>query len=306
MTGNGSDTSAENERLMRRATYCAVTIASILILLKIWAYIATGSVAILSTLIDSLLDLGASAVNLIAVRHALTPADHDHRFGHGKAESLAGLFQSAFIVGSAIFLGLQAVERIATPAPITASFIGIGVMVVSIILTISLVLYQRYVIRKTRSTAISADALHYAGDILVNASVIVALILYSRFQFAYIDGLFAIAIAIYICFNAWSIIKQSFSDLMDEELPDSERQKIKDIALAQEGVLGVHDLRTRTSGQQLFIQMHLDLNPAMELVKAHAISEKVEKAILSAFPNAEALIHQDPAPDSLLREAHDT
>lgn len=306
MTGTKPEKFAENERLMRRATYCAVTVACILILLKVWAYLATGSVAILSTLVDSLLDLGASVINLIAVRHALTPADHDHRFGHGKAESLAGLFQSAFIVGSAIFLGLQAVERIANPAPITAGAIGIGVMVISITLTVSLVLYQRYVIRKTHSTAISADALHYAGDILVNASVIVALILYAKFQFAYIDGLFAVVIAIYICFNAWSIIKQSFSDLMDEELPDSERQRIKDIAMAQGGVLGIHDLRTRTSGQQLFIQMHLDLDPTMKLITAHAISEAVEKAILVAFPNAEALIHQDPAPESLLRGAHDS
>ena len=300
MTGNTHQNSEQNDRLMRRATYYAVIVASILILLKIWAYFATGSVAILATLVDSLLDLGASAINLIAVRHALTPADHDHRFGHGKAESLAGLFQSAFIVGSAIFLVLQAIERLANPTPINAGTIGIWVMVISIALTISLVLYQRHVIRKTNSTAISADALHYAGDILINVSVIVALILYAQFQFAYIDGLFAIAIAIYICFNAWSIIKQSFSDLMDEELPDSDRQKIKDVAMAQDGVLGVHDLRTRTSGQQLFIQMHLDLDPNMKLVRAHAISEAVEHAIMAVFPNAEALIHQDPAPNDLL------
>lgn len=300
-----ASTQIENGTLMRRATYLAVCIASILIVLKIWAYFATGSVSILSTLVDSLLDLGASAVNLIAVRHALTPADDDHRFGHGKAEALAGLFQSAFIVGSAAFLLLQAVERMAHPQAIKAGGIGISVMVISIAFTLILVLYQRHVIRKTQSIAISADALHYVGDLLVNGSVIVAIILSVHLNWLWADAAFAIGIAVYLCYNAYMIVRQSFADLMDEELPDEDRSQIIDLVMAHPDVLGVHDLRTRRSGQQLFIQMHIDLHPDLNLERAHDISEAVEASILAAYPNAEALIHQDPAPVELLAQQPD-
>ncbi|MBO6827159.1 MAG: cation diffusion facilitator family transporter [Sneathiella sp.] len=290
----------QTEKLMRRATYGAVTVAAILIGIKIWAYLATNSVAILSTLVDSFLDLGASVVNLLAVRTALTPADEEHRFGHGKAEALAGLGQSAFIIGSAIFLFLQALEKIANPTPIGASSIGIGVMIASIILTLCLVAYQRYVIAKTKSVAISADSLHYMGDLLVNASVIVAIILSVQMGWHMADGIFAMGIALYISYNAYEIVRASFVDLMDEELPDEERDKIKDIVLAEEGVLGLHDLRTRRSGQDIFIQLHLDLPPDLKLKEAHAISDRVDDKIMAAFPNAEVIIHQDPAPPELL------
>lgn len=280
--------------LMRSATYAAVGVAVTLILIKSWAYLLTGSVAILSTLVDSILDLAASVVNLFAVRQALVPADHDHRFGHGKAEALAGLFQSAFIVGSAIFLLLQAFERLANPSDISRSDIGISVMGISILLTLALVLYQRYVIRKTHSVAITADSLHYMGDLLVNASVILALVLVSQLNWIYADSIFAIGIAGYITFNAWSIVRTSFADLMDEELPDEEREKIESLARSIEGVEGVHELRTRRSGQKVFIQMHIDLPADMLLVDAHRISEAVELSVMGLYPDAEAIIHQDP------------
>lgn len=285
-----------NERLMRSATYAAVAVALSLIGIKLWAYIATDSVSILSTLVDSLLDLGASLVNLFAVRHALVPADDDHRFGHGKAEALAGLIQSAFIGGSAIFLLLQAAERLANPETIQATTLGIGVMIVSIALTLALVIFQRYVIRRTNSVAISADSIHYAGDILVNLSVIAALILSAQLDWIYADSLFAIGIAAYISYNAWMIIRLAFADLMDEELPDEEREKILSMAKSHANVIGVHDLRTRRSGQRIFIQMHLDLPPKLSLTDAHAISDAVEKDVMGLYPEAEAIIHQDPAP----------
>ena len=298
MTSDIPHSSKQNEKLMKRATYAAVSVALILIGIKIWAYLATNSVAILSTLVDSMLDFGASLVNLFAVRHALTPADNEHRFGHGKAEALAGLFQSAFIVGSAIFLALQALEKLVNPDPIHASTIGITVMVVSIIMTLGLVMFQRYVISKTRSVAISADSLHYLGDILVNVSVIVALILSVQMGWYIADSLFALGIAIYISYNAYEIVKASFVDLMDEELPDEERDKIKKIVEEEKGALGFHDLRTRKSGQHIFVQLHLDLPPDLKLSDAHAIAESVEQKIVAAFPNAEAIIHQDPlSPD---------
>lgn len=281
--------------LMRAATYAAVLVALSLIGVKLWAYLVTDSVSILSTLVDSILDLAASVVNLLAVRQALVPADEDHRFGHGKAEALAGLFQSAFIIGSAIFLLLQALERLLKPEDVKSSVVGISVMIASILLTLCLVIFQRYVIRRTKSVAISADSLHYAGDLLVNASVIVALLLTANLGWIYADALFAIGIAGYITYNAWSIIRMAFADLMDEELPDEERQKILELALAHDGVLGVHDLRTRRSGQTVFIQMHIDLPATLNLQQAHKISEDVELSVLSLYPLAEAIIHQDPA-----------
>jgi len=287
------------ERLMRSATYAAVFVALSLIGIKTWAFLETSSVSILSTLVDSLLDLGASIVNLLAVRHALVPADDDHRFGHGKAEALAGLFQSAFIVGSAIFLLLQASERLLNPKAVEETTIGVSVMVASILLTLALVIFQKIVIKKTNSVAISADSLHYAGDLLVNFSVIIALVLSAQFGWIYADALFAIGIAAYITYNAWSIIRLSFSDLMDEELPDEEREKILALALSHPGVWGVHDLRTRRSGQTVFIQMHVDLSPDINLKEAHIISEEVEHSVLTLYPEAEAIIHQDPAPSGL-------
>ncbi|MFT6558252.1 cation diffusion facilitator family transporter [Sneathiella sp.] len=286
----------KNSSLMRFATYAAVFVAISLIAVKSWAYIATDSVSILSTLVDSVLDLGASIVNLLAVRHALTPADDEHRFGHGKAEALAGLFQSAFIVGSAIFLLLQAAERLVHPQPIQAGWVGIGVMIASIVLTLFLVVFQRFVIRQTKSVAISADYLHYAGDLLVNASVILAIILSAQLGWIMADGVFAIGIAIYISYNAWSIIRMSFADLMDEELPEEDRQQIIDLVLTQKSVMGVHELRTRRSGQKVFIQMHIDLPASLNLQEAHEISETVEMEVLKLYPDAEAIIHQDPYP----------
>lgn len=283
-----------NGKLMRSATYASVTVAIILICIKLVAYFSTNSVAILSTLVDSILDMLASVINLIAVRHALVPADHDHRFGHGKAEALAGLFQSAVILGSGVFLVFQASERLINPKPVQSTDIGIAVMVVSIALTILLVAYQRYVIRKTKSVAISADSLHYVGDLLINGSVIIALILASTFNWKYADGAFAVGIALFLLLSSWKIIKVSLSDLMDEELADEERQRIKDIVTEQPGVLGIHDLRTRRSGQQVFIQMHLDMDGSISLQEAHGISDAVEMRLMQEFPEAEAIVHQDP------------
>lgn len=288
------DANEENSRLMRSATYVAVGVALIMIGIKLFAYFATNSVAMLSTLVDSMLDLMASAINLFAVRQALVPADRDHRFGHGKAEALAGLFQSAIITGSAVFLLFQAGERLLNPKPVQAEGIGIIVMVISILLTLGLVLYQRHVIRKTQSVAISADSLHYVGDLLINGSVILALILETMFMWHYADGLFAVLIAGILLYSAIAIIRTSFADLMDEELDDEERENIKSIVLEQPGVLGLHDLRTRRSGQQVFLQMHIDMDGSISLQDAHLIADTVEVRLMAEYPDAEAIVHQDP------------
>ncbi len=233
-------------------------------------------------------------VNLIAVRTALQPADREHRFGHGKAEPLAGLGQSTFIAGSALFLLFEVGNRLINPQPIERSAVGIAVMVFSIVVTIALVLYQRRVIRETRSMAITADSLHYFSDILVNGSVIVALLLATRLGWRFVDPLFGAGIAAYILFTAWKIARGAFDMLMDRELPDAERARIRALALANPKVRAVHDLRTRGAGPKSFVQLHLEMDAGISLIEAHKVSDDVERTIVSEFPGAEVIIHQDP------------
>jgi ferrous-iron efflux pump FieF len=283
-----------SRRLKKAAAIAAVSVAAVLICAKAVAYFATGSVSLLSTLVDSLLDLAASMINLIAIRHAAQPADQEHRFGHGKAEPLAGLGQAAFIAGSAIFVLVQAGERLVQRAPMTNEAIGIGVMVLSILLTLGLVGFQRTVIRKTGSLAIGADALHYRSDLLVNLGVIGALLLSTQLGWWLADPLFAIAVAVYILLSAWRIFSESFNLLMDRELPETDRARIRTIASAHPSVISIHDLRTRSSGTQAFIQFHLELDGNLTLIDAHTIADAVMRDVERAFPNAEVLIHQDP------------
>ena len=281
--------------LMRRATYASVATAAVLIGAKLFAFLATGSVSLLSTLLDSLLDAAASLVNLVAVRTSLVPADAEHRFGHGKAEPLAALGQSAFIAGSALFLLVEAGNRVINPSPIQRSGVGLAVMAFSILATTVLVLYQRHVIRQTNSVAIRADATHYFTDLLVNAAVIAALVISGQFGWVLADPLFAAGVGCYIMWTAWHIAHGALDLLMDRELPDRERRRIREIAMANGAVRELHDLRTRSSGQATFIQFHLELDGDMPLNRAHAVSDQVEEAILAAFPGAEIIIHQDPA-----------
>ncbi len=283
------------ERLKRLAAIASVGVASALIAAKAGAWLATGAVSLLSTLMDSLLDLAASLINLIAVRHAAQPADREHRFGHGKAEPLAGLAQAAFIAGSAAFLLFQAGERLIRPAPIANSTVGIAVMVVSIVLTFGLVVFQRSVVRRTASVAIRSDSLHYQTDLLINLGVIVALFLGGRLGWSAADPIIAIGIGVYIILGVVEILKNSLALLMDRELPDAERARIRAIAQAHPGVIAVHDLRTRSSGTQAFIQFHLEMDGALTLLAAHSIAEAVMGEVQAAFPNAEVLIHEDPA-----------
>lgn len=278
---------------MRWATYASVAVAIVLIIIKIMAYLLTGSVAILSSLIDSFLDFLASGINLFAVRHSLVPADHDHRYGHGKAEAIAGLAQSAFIVGSALFLIFEAINRFSHQQVLENGMVGIGVMLITIALTGLLVKFQRYVVKKTGSIAITADSLHYAGDLLLNLSVIVALILSIYLDWQIADPIFALMIALYILRSAWVIGKQSLAQLMDQELPDEVREEIKAIALQHPEVLNLHELRTRSSGRQYFFQLHLEMDGELKLKEAHQIANAVEIEICKAFPNAEVIIHED-------------
>jgi len=286
-----------NERaaiLMRHATYFSVTVAIIIIVMKFAAWLATDSLSLLSSLVDSVLDVMASMISLLAVRYALMPADEDHRFGHGKAEDIAAFSQSAFIAGSALFIAVEAFSRFLNPQKIAYEGVGIAVMAVSTVLTAALITYQRYVIIKTNSSAIKADSLHYQVDLLVNIIVIVALMLTSRLGWLVIDPIFALMIAGFILFSAYRVASQAFDNLMDKEFSDAEREKIIGAVLDHPEVKGIHDLRTRSSGIKPFIQFHLELDGSISLDEAHNISDAVEIQVEKLYPTAEVLIHQDP------------
>ena len=286
---------AATQRLLRLAAGASVAVAGSLIALKAGAYVATDSVALLSSLIDSLLDLAASVVNMLAIRHALVPPDDEHRFGHGKAEPLAGLAQAAFIAGSAVLLFFEAARRLADPPPVSNTGVGVAVMVVSILASIGLVALQRHVIRRTGSVAVGADSLHYQSDLLLNGSVILSLLASRWFEAPWLDPLFAIGIGLFILWSALQIIRLSVTQLMDRELPDEDRARIMAIATGHPDVTDAHDLRTRSAGPQAFVQIHIELDGAMPLRRAHAVADAVEAGIRAEFPHAEIIIHQDPA-----------
>jgi ferrous-iron efflux pump FieF len=225
----------------------------------------------------------------------LEPPDREHRFGHGKAEPLAALAQSAFLAGGALLLIFEAIERIVSPAPIARAGLGIAVIIAAIVIDGALVLYQRYVVRKTQSLAISADELHFRSDLLVNGAVLLALILDQMIDAPVIDPLFGGAIGLWIIYSSAGLFRLSMSQLMDHELPDDERARIRNIAEAAPEVTAVHDLKTRAAGPTAFIQLHLEMDGGMELRRAHKISDGVEAQLRHAFPNAEVIIHQDPA-----------
>ena len=280
--------------LMRAAGYASVMVALVLIALKLWAYWQTSSVAMLSSLADSALDFVASLITFVALRVALMPADKEHRFGHGKSEAVAGVAQAIIITGSAVFVAVRAVARILDPAPIEALSIGLSVMTASLVLTIGLVAFQSFVVRRTGSVAVNADAAHYRADILTNVAVIVALFLSSEFGWLYADPILGLIVVLLILASARTVVQSALRDLMDHELPDKDREAIRRIAMNHADVLGVHEMRTRSSGVEQFVQLHIELDGILTLRRAHDISDEVEAQIKSQFPAADVLIHTDP------------
>jgi ferrous-iron efflux pump FieF len=280
--------------LIRSAGLASVGVALTLVAIKLFAWVATDSVAVLSSLADSMLDLLASTMTLVAVHFAVEPADREHRFGHGKLEAVAGLVQACVILGSAAYVAIQAMQRLIAPVPLTAPAVGTGVIAVSLILTIALVLYQRHVARVTGSIAIGADRLHYVGDILTNIAVLIALLLSFLLGWHWADPLLGLIVVAVILASVRAIVLSAFDVLLDHELPTSRREEILSIVQAHAAVLGVHDLRTRTSGTQEFIQFHLELKPEIELRRAHEISHEVEAELRRRFPRAEVIIHAEP------------
>lgn len=278
---------------VKLATRASVTVALLLILVKITAWLMTDSASMLASLTDSLLDSLASLFTFFAVRYAVQPADNEHRFGHGKAESLAALVQSALITGSALLLAIHSVQQWLQGTPVKQAEIGVYVSIFAIVLTLALVILQRIVIKKTGSQAITADALHFSSDLLLNTAVIVALIL-SAYGLLWADSVFAILIAIFLMQGAIRIGWDAFQSLMDRELPDDEKQLIVDTIKGIQGVHGIHGLKTRSAGPTRFVQCHIELDDHLNLRQAHDIADKAELAVANLFDFTDVIIHMDP------------
>ncbi len=277
-----------------RAALASVATALFLLALKGFAAWHTGSVAMLGSLADTALDLLASLVTLYGVKLAGEPADHDHRFGHGKAEALAALFQVALITASAGAIGWRAVQALGNPPRTEYAGFGIGVSIVSMIATMLLLAYQRRAIRSTGSVAIMADNVHYQSDVLLNGSVIGALVLDQYMGWHGADALFGIAIALWLAWGAFKASSNAIDQLMDKEWPEAQRAAFLDVAARQPGLRGIHDFRTRRSGSHDFAQFHMEVDPAITVARAHDLVEAVERNLKQTFPKVEVLIHLDP------------
>jgi ferrous-iron efflux pump FieF len=292
MSGAGSPVAPGT--LAARAALASVAVALFLLILKAYASWATGSVAMLGSLADTGLDLVASLITLYGVRLAAMPADWDHRFGHGKAEALAALFQVILIAFSALVICWRAIVRLIDGQVTALAEYGIIVSVVAIAATLALLFYQRRVIARTGSVAIQTDHVHYQSDLLLNLSVIAALALEQYFRLAGADALFGIAIALWLAWGAWKASHRAIDQLMDKEWPEEKRHRFVEVAGRHPELKGLHDLRTRTSGARDFVQFHVWMDPAKSVADAHRVLDEVEAKLEKEFPGCEMLIHIDP------------
>ncbi|PCC14487.1 divalent metal cation transporter FieF [Pseudoalteromonas sp. JB197] len=271
-----------------------MVMVSLMIAAKTWAWLASGSASMLGSLTDSLMDITATAMSFLVLGYALRPADDDHRFGHGKAEALAGLGQAAFIAGSGCLLAFHSIERLFNPLELTHSLLGVWVSIFAIACTLVIVFVQNKVVKHTESIAIKADSVHYKGDLILNAAVLLAILL-SYYGVLYADPIFAVGVAGYLLYNSWDIARDSADHLMDKELPDEEKQRILDVSKSHIEVRGVHGVRTRQGGKIKFIQLHLELDDHLSLIRAHNVADEVEAMITKEFESeVDILIHLDP------------
>jgi len=279
---------------VKASSIVTMVMVSLMIATKAWAWLASGSASMLGSLTDSLMDITATLMSFLVLSYALRPADDDHRFGHGKAEALAGLGQAAFIAGSGCLLMFHGIERLINPVELLHSLLGVWVSIFAIACTLVIVYVQNKVVKHTESIAIKADSVHYKGDLILNAAVLLAILL-AYYGVLYADPLFAIGVAGYLLYNSWDIATESASHLMDKELPDEEKQSIFEIARNHNDVYGVHGIRTRQGGKVKFIQLHLELDDNLPLIRAHKVADEVELMITQQFESeVDILIHLDP------------
>jgi ferrous-iron efflux pump FieF len=284
----------EADLLKKAATTASISVASILCALKLWASLSTGSLAVLSSLIDSLADVFASSISFVAVRFSSRPASCNHRYGYGRAESVSALLQSAFITGSGLFVLYDGIDRLLNPVALQKTNFGILIMFVSLIITLFLIAFQNFVARKTASPAVEADKMHYLVDVLTNASIIVSLVAVRYFHLAWFDMLTAVFISAFLIYNAYKIAADAVANLTDQELSPLIRSKVIDIIRHSEGIKGFHDFRSRDLGGMYHFEIHLELDGQITLEEAHTLTDLVENKIKERFPQAQVIIHQDP------------
>jgi len=282
-----------NNRLIKIASYASVTTAVVIMLAKSYAWLATESQSILASLIDSLLDISSSAINLIAIRFSLLPADDNHRFGHEKFQDLAIFSQSMFFFASCLFTLFSSSKALFSAPELVNLELGTNIMYFCVFLTFVLVCFQSYVVSKTKSKIISADKLHYFSDFITNIAVIISIYLSATFW--YIDALAGIGISLYVMYASYRLFREAIRNLADEEFPQTEKDKILSIISNYHPAEGVHELKTRYAASKPFIQFHLELDGNITLYKAHEMADKLMKDLLEEFPEAEITIHQDPA-----------
>ena len=280
--------------LVKSASIASLLVASTLIVLKYYGWVTTSSVSLLGSLADSLIDFLASAFVFIAITYSFLPADEKHRFGYGKSEGLVAFIQSLLIGFSGIYVFIEAIKRLIYPSQINKPIVAIWVIIASIVLTVSLVMYQKYVVEKSKSMAIESDQYHYLTDTFINLSVLFSVVISGWTRFIFIDAVVGLLISGVVLYNAFILLKKSFKILLDQEIQSSDRDEIKKIALEHPKVLGFHDLRTRDTGRNYIIQFHLELDPKMSLLESHTITDEVTDNVLKVYPDSEIIIHTDP------------
>ena len=282
------------DSLVRSASIASLLVASTLIVLKYYGWVTTNSVSLLGSLADSLIDFLASVFVFVAISYSILPADAKHRFGYGKSEGLAAFVQSLFIGISGIYVCFEAIKRLLNPSQINQPSTAIWIILVSIVLTLALVMYQKYVVKKSKSIAIESDRYHYLTDTYINLSVLFSIAITGWTRFVFIDALVGLLISGVILYTSVTLLKKSFKILLDQEIQSDDRDRIREIALDHPKVLGFHDLRTRDTGREYIIQFHLELDPNMSLLESHEITDEVTDNILKLYPDSELIIHTDP------------
>ena len=286
--------SLSDEKLKIIAAECGIILAIVLGIIKALTAFYTGSLSILSSMIDSLSDAFSSLVSLIAVRFSALPLNDKHRYGYGKAESLSAFLQAAFIIGSGIFVLYDGIRRFINPEVVKETTIGVAVMIFSVIATFAVISFQKYVARKTKSLALEAESQHYVVDILTNAAIIFSLLFLKYFDWQWIDIATAFIISIYLIWNAVILALKALADITDREADDETKELIKQAIAETKNALGYHDLRSRVSGMRTFVELHLELDGNSSLYETHKISDEVEQRIIEKLPNVQVIIHQDP------------
>jgi ferrous-iron efflux pump FieF len=285
---------SNKEPLIKAASIASLLVSSTLIIIKYFGWTETDSISILGSLADSLIDFLASIFVFIAISFSSLPADKEYRFGYGKSEGLVVFIQSLLIGISGLYVLNEAIQRFFHPSEINQPSVAVWIIFISIVLSMALILFQKYVVKISQSKAIESDQYHYLTDLYINISVLISVLVSGWTSYLFIDSLIGLFIAVFVIYSAINLLKKSFKILLDHELPNSERAQIKAIALTHPEVMGFHDLRTRDAGRNYVIQFHLELDPQMTLLHSHEVIEQVMEQVLDAFPDAEIIVHSDP------------